>query len=193
MFAMRALGRSGLHVGALGISASYGVPAAAVEAAVEGGMTYVDWGSMRRPTFGGAIRALAARRVPFTLVLQSYSPFGWCLVSSVERALRRLGLDRADVLLLGMWNRRPPPRIIDACESLRSRGLIRTVAVSTHRRPLVAEMAASPGIDIFHVRYNAVHSGAERDVFPHLPADGRPGIVAFTATSWKQLDRKSVV
>jgi aryl-alcohol dehydrogenase-like predicted oxidoreductase len=32
-----------------------------------------------------------------------------------------------------------------------------------------------------------VHAGAERDVFPHLPQEKPPGIVAFTATSWKQL------
>jgi aryl-alcohol dehydrogenase-like predicted oxidoreductase len=54
-------------------------------------------------------------------------------------------------------------------------------------RVLIPELSASD-IDIFHVRYNAVHTGAERDVFPHLPADGaRPGMVAFTATSWRQL------
>jgi hypothetical protein len=44
-----------------------------------------------------------------------------------------------------------------------------------------------PDLDIFHVRYNAVHTGAERDIFPHLSAGNRPGIVAFTATSWRQL------
>jgi aryl-alcohol dehydrogenase-like predicted oxidoreductase len=39
-----------------------------------------------------------------------------------------------------------------------------------------------------HVRYNAVHPGAETEVFPQLPAEAqRPGVVAFTATSWGQL------
>jgi hypothetical protein len=37
------------------------------------------------------------------------------------------------------------------------------------------------------VRYNAAHPGAEQDVFPHLPHENRPGLVAFTATSWGQL------
>jgi aryl-alcohol dehydrogenase-like predicted oxidoreductase len=32
-----------------------------------------------------------------------------------------------------------------------------------------------------------VHRGAERDIFPHLPAENRPGMVAFTTTSWRQL------
>ena len=38
------------------------------------------------------------------------------------------------------------------------------------------------------MRYNAVHPGAERDIFPKLPApEVRPGIVTFTATCWGDL------
>jgi aryl-alcohol dehydrogenase-like predicted oxidoreductase len=40
------------------------------------------------------------------------------------------------------------------------------------------------------VRYNAVHRGAEAEVFPACQAlglAGRPGLVAFTATRWGQL------
>ena len=71
---------------------------------------------------------------------------------------------------------------------LRERGLIGHIAISTHHRPLVAELEADPGVGIVHVRYNAVHKGAEREVFPLLQTNGaRPGIVAFTATSWRQL------
>jgi aryl-alcohol dehydrogenase-like predicted oxidoreductase len=64
---------------------------------------------------------------------------------------------------------------------------VRFLAVSTHQRPLVPVLARVPDIDVLHVRYNAIHRGAERDVFPHLAAAGHPGIVAFTATSWRQL------
>ena len=43
-------------------------------------------------------------------------------------------------------------------------------------------------VDVLHVRYNAVHPGAERDIFPKLPApEVRPGIVTFTATCWGDL------
>ena len=37
------------------------------------------------------------------------------------------------------------------------------------------------------MRYNAAHPGAEDDIFPFLDPSNQPGIVAFTATSWKQL------
>ena len=36
------------------------------------------------------------------------------------------------------------------------------------------------------MRYNAAHPGTEREVFPHLPEE-RPGVVAYTTTSWGQL------
>ncbi|HXM43129.1 MAG TPA: aldo/keto reductase [Bryobacteraceae bacterium] len=106
---------------------------------------------------------------------------------SLERALRALRFDYTDALLLGLWNGAPPPRILDACRKLRDRGLVRYLAVSTHNRPLIARLAADPQFDIFHVRYNAVHRGAEREVFSQLPARNPPGLVSFTATSWRQL------
>lgn len=186
-FEPRTLGRTGLIVGPLGLSSTYGVPTAAVERAVDEGMNYLGPGSFRRPAFGQAIRNLARQRDRMVLVLQSYSPFASGITWALERGLRRLGLDCADVLLLGMWNRPVPERIRAACRRLRERGLARHVAVSTHNRSLIPAMVLDPDIDVFHVRYNAVHTGAERDVFPHLPAGNPPGIVSFTATSWKQL------
>jgi aryl-alcohol dehydrogenase-like predicted oxidoreductase len=106
---------------------------------------------------------------------------------SLERALRALRFDYTDVLLLGMWNKPVAPRILDAAKQLKQRGLVRFLAVSTHQRPLVPAIAAANDFDIVHFRYNAAHPGAENDVFPHLPAANRPGLVAFTATSWGQL------
>ncbi len=181
------LGRTGIEVGRLGLSASYGMPAAAVVRAFEAGMNYVYWGSRRRKAFADGLRSLARHRDRMVLVVQSYSPFGWYLRRSVERALRALRFDYADVLLLGMWNRRVPERMLEAAGELKERGLVRFLAASTHKRPLVPGQAARKELDLFHVRYNAVHTGAEQDVFPHLPQDGCPGIVVFTATSWGRL------
>jgi aryl-alcohol dehydrogenase-like predicted oxidoreductase len=182
------LGRTGIEVGRLGISASYGVPGRAVEQAFERGVNYIYWGTFRRGTFGEGLRHLAPQRDRFVLVVQSYSRMASLVGWSLERALRKLNFSHADVLLLGLWNRKIPNRILDAARKLRERGLIRNIAVSTHQRPLVEQLAADPDINIVHVRYNAVHTGAEREVFPHLsPVESRPGMVAFTATSWRQL------
>ena len=179
------LGRTGLPVCRLGLAASYGVPAAAVERAIERGVNYLYWGSLRTKAFGQALRHASSRRESLVLVIQSYTRAASLMAWSVERALRILRYDYGDVLLLGMWNRPLPRRMLDAARRLRERGLVRHLALSTHRRPLVPRLAAE--LDIFHLRYNAVHRGAEREVFPLLAEDSRPGIVSFTATSWRQL------
>jgi aryl-alcohol dehydrogenase-like predicted oxidoreductase len=184
----RTLGRTGLKVGRIGIAASYGVPAKAVEQSFERGVNYLYWGSFRRGAFGQALRNLKPRRDRMVLVLQSYSRVAALMRPSVEIALRRLGFEYTDVLLLGLWSDKPPERILDASRRLRERGLIRHIAISTHHRPLVADLSADPDVGIVHVRYNAAHPGAEREVFPLLAGkDNRPGVVAFTATSWRQL------
>ncbi len=182
------LGRTGLKVGRLGVSASYGVPAAAVERAFERGCNYLYWGSIRRGAFGEALRHLAPQRGRIVLLVQSYTRAASLMGWSLERALRTLRFDYADVLLLGMWQHRPPERILDAARRPKERGLVRWLALSSHRRPYVAELANGSEFDVLHFRYNAVHAGAERDIFPHLPdRAARPGLVSFTATSWGQL------
>ena len=110
-FAQTTLGRTGLRVGRLGVSASYGVPAAAVERAFDQGVNYLYWGSRRRSGLADALRHLAPRRERFVLVLQSYSRMASLVGWSIERALRSVGLEYTDILLLGMWNKPVPPRI----------------------------------------------------------------------------------
>ena len=64
--------------------------------------------------------------------------------------------------------------------------------LSTHNRLSLQghfrefEAGRSP-FDVFMLRYNAVHRGAERDVFPQLPAQRPPGLIAYTATRWGHL------
>jgi aryl-alcohol dehydrogenase-like predicted oxidoreductase len=185
------LGRTGLDVCRLGISASYGMTAAGVERAIDAGVNYVYFGTFRKNAFAEGVRNSRRHRDSMALVVQSYSPIGSYLGASVERALRALRFDHADILLLGMWNRPVPPRVLDSVRQLKDRGLVRFLAVSTHRRPLVPKLAPQSDYDLFHVRYNAAHTGAERDIFPHLDrtpsSGGRPGIVSFTATCWGQL------
>ena len=192
-FGHTVLGATGLRVGRLGVAASYGVPAAAVEAAFEHGVNYFYWGTFRRSGFGQAIRNLASQRDRMVVVIQSYSRVAGLMGWSLERALRALRLNRADVLLLGLWNRPVPERILDAARQLKERGLVRYLAASSHDRPLLRRWVGAREFDVVHFRYNAIHTGAETDIFPYLPSENRMGMVAYTATSWKQLlDPKKV-
>lgn len=185
--ARRVLGRTGLKVSRLGIAASYGVPAAAVESAFERGVNYLYWGSRRTDAFCTALGNLRPHRERMVLVVQSYARLAGMMAGSLEKALRRVNFERADVLLLGMWNKPVAPRILEAARRLRERGLTRFLAVSTHQRKLVPKIAGEHDFDVIHFRYNAAHPGAETDIFPHLPPADSPGLVSFTATSWGQL------
>jgi aryl-alcohol dehydrogenase-like predicted oxidoreductase len=94
-----------------------------------------------------------------------------------------------DLLLQGV-NKTPSERTYERVQRLRDQGKVRLFGLTSHDRPFLGRVASgetkAPD-DVLHVRYNAVHPGAEQDVFPHLPKEDRPGIVVFTATCWKKL------
>jgi aryl-alcohol dehydrogenase-like predicted oxidoreductase len=156
--------------------------------AFDGGVNYYYWGSLRRRPFGKGLRELARVRERVVITIQSYSRMAALVPWSLERALRALRTEYADVLLLGLWNRPVSAAILDQAHKLRERGLVRYVGLSTHNRVLAGSLAASGMPEVLHVRYNAIHRGAEQDIFAGLPPrEARPGIVSFTATSWGQL------
>ena len=188
-----ALGQTGLSASRLGIGSSFTGDERFIEEAVDQGVNYLYWGSIRRPAFGRAIRSVARRdRSRVVVTVQSYSRVAALLAPSIEIALRRTGLGYFDFLLLGMWNRPPYSALVDAAQRLKARGLVRHLMMSTHNRPSLQdhfrqfERGESP-FDAFMLRYNAVHRGAEQDVFPHLPAARKPAILAYTATRWGHL------
>lgn len=185
------LGRTGLRVSRVGFGSSYGAAASAYERAFEHGINYFYWGSRRRDQMADAIRHIArSHRDDLIVVLQSYARVGLAMRVSIESALRSLKIDHAEVLLLGWHNWAPSPRILDAALALQRRGLVQHIALSGHHRPLFATLIDDARIGIWHVRYNAVHRGAEREVFPALDARDvarRPGVVTYTTTRWGHL------
>lgn len=183
------LGRTGIEVGPLAVSGGYDVDARSLREALDRGVNYWYHGSIRRAGMTAAIRetVAAGRRDDLVIALQSYSRWAWFMEMTFERGLKALGLDHADVLLLGWFNSMPPDAVMERVEKMRARGLFRFLAVSSHERAMFPKFAADKRFDILHIRYNAAHPGAERDVFPVMGAENRPGTVAYTATSWGQL------
>jgi len=191
----RRLGNTGLKVGPLGLAASYGAPASAFEKAFEKGCNYFYWGSMRKSGMRDAIRNICGKgkRDDIVLVLQSYSRSAFLMESFAHKALKALGRDHADILILGWYNKPPSKRILERASAMKEKGLFRFLGLSGHNRRLFPELARLGIFDLFHVRYNAAHRGAEQEIFPHIQGEGRPGIVSYTATRWGQLLKKKMM
>ena len=189
------LGRTDLSVSRLGLASGYGVPAKAVEKAYrEHGINYFFWSTPRRPGMEEGLRNLAAtEREKLVIAIQSYDHSGLLTVRSVEKGLQSLGIDYADVLILGWHNSVPWKKLMDTAMSLKEQGKIRFIGMSGHKRTTFGKLAADPGnpIDVFMIRYNAVNPGAEKDIFPYITKENRPGITIYTATCWRKLLKKS--
>jgi aryl-alcohol dehydrogenase-like predicted oxidoreductase len=186
------LGRTGLKVGRLGIASSYGAPAEAFEEAFEKGCNYFTLGSFMRGRSKEMIRAIRniaakGKRDELVVSIVDYTHAPLIGRSRYLKGLRSLGLDYADVFLLGYTMSNYRKHLIRMASKLKDQGLVRFIGVSSHNRSLFPILMREGNIDVFHVRYNAANSGAEQDVFPHIPEENPPGVVAFTATRWGQL------
>jgi aryl-alcohol dehydrogenase-like predicted oxidoreductase len=159
-----------------------------VEEAVERGVNYLWWGALRTRKMARGIRAAARRRrEDLVIVTHGISRKPGPISLLVEDSLRQLDLDYIDVLLLAGHSRAPNPRLMEQTRILKEQGKIRFVALSTHHRPLIPKLESDREIDIYHLRYNAAHRGAESEVFDQLPGEGGPGIVTFTSNRWGSL------
>ncbi len=193
----KVLGRTGLKVSRLGLAGGFGVPASAVEKAYhEFGINYFYWSSPRKKGMRDGLRTLVrSHRDNIIITLQSYDQIGLTLRRSITQGMKALGVDYVDVALLGWHNWYPPKILIHNALTLLDEGLVRFIAMSGHKRTLFGTIAQQPDspIDIFMVRYNAAHRGAEDDIFPYLPAERGPGLTTYTATCWgKLLKRKKM-
>jgi aryl-alcohol dehydrogenase-like predicted oxidoreductase len=177
----------------LGLALSYGIDGAGVEAAAERGLNYVFVTRARTAAPRRALRRLLAKdRERFVIATgPSAAPFGFNVRNAAEAWLRDLGADSLDVFHL-FWlgvTSALTPGTIEAMQQLKAEGKVKAFGVSIHNRERAGRLAEASPIDLFMLRYNAAHPGAERDVFPHLE-QRKPAVVAYTATSWRALLKK---
>lgn len=173
----------------LGLATTHGIDADGMRAAIDAGVNYLFY---TRPNFVPVIRE-AIRRDRERYVVATgpvIGHFAFTIRRAAEKALRTLGTDYLDVFHL-FWAGRLSaigPRTLDELRRLKEEGKIRAIGTSIHDRPRAGRLAEESPIDLFMLRYNAAHPGAEQDVFPHL-ARRRPAVVAYTATCWRKLLR----
>src|SRR5262249_28932559 len=113
----------------------------------------------------------------------------------LTQILRELRTDYVDVLTfyyveeLEEWRQViSPGGALEACRAAREAGQVRVLGLTTHQRPPAAETGRGGLLDMFMIRYNAAHRGAEKEVFPVTTALGMP-VVTYTALRWGALLR----
>jgi aryl-alcohol dehydrogenase-like predicted oxidoreductase len=192
-FTHATLGKTGMNVFRLGLSATYRPGAATIHRAIEAGVNYFFcYGFDSHMT--RALREMArAKRESFIVATGAYNLlYGHPdLRRTLEKRLRQLGTDYVDIFLfLGvMKGKQFPESIREELYRFKDEGKIRAVGISCHDRQFAGELAADGDLDLLMIRYNAAHRGAEQDIFPHLAAHNT-GLVSYTATRWRYLIRR---
>ncbi len=186
------LGKTGIKVGRFGISSSFGASAEDYEEAFDRGCNYFTWGTFikgRSSEMKKAIKNIIKKgmRENLFIAFYSYAHNNYLTEKFLKRGIKELGIKYADALLLGYFPKRPKQKIIDGTLQLKKKGLIQFIGISSHNRKVFPLLLKDNIFDIFHIRYNAAHRGADTEIFPYMIDRHKPGIVSFTATRWGQL------
>ncbi len=192
-FTHSVLGRTGIKVHRLGLSATYRPGRETIHKALDLGMNFFFCygfdGHMTK-----TLRELAkSKRESFVVATGAYNLiYGHPnLRRTLEKRLRQLGTDYIDVFLfLGVMKEKQfGDDVRGEMARFREEGKVRAIGMSCHDRKFAGRLAEEGALDVFMVRYNAAHRGAESDIFPHLAAHD-PGLISYTATRWGYLIRK---
>ena len=188
-FLYRDVSPFGRRVFRLGLATNYGIEGADLEWAMEKGVNYIFWTPNARRVTTSLKTALKRDRESIILASgPTTGYFGGSIKRACDRLLKTLATEYLDVFQL-FWLGRTSSwtsSTIDTLISLRESGKIRAIGVSIHDRKRAGKLVEDSPLDMLMVRYNAAHTGAEQDIFPHL-ATRKPAIVAYTATRWRGL------
>ena len=192
-FAHTVLGRTGVPVYRLGLSASYFPGKKTIYDAFDRGINFFFGFGIDFQMTAVLRDIFRKRRSECVLATGAYNLiWGYPnLRRSLEKRLRQFKTDYIDVFMfLGVMNGKEFPDVArEEMYRFREEGKVRHVGMSCHDRLFAAEMGAARALDVLMIRYNAAHRGAERDIFPRIRQQN-PGIVAYTATRWSYLLRR---
>jgi len=184
------------HVGKrvlrIGVAGNYGLQTSDIQHAADQGVGFWLW-SPHFKKVTPVLKDLLRRERERHVVAAYTGTYGTIITAGqvrkgTEKALRLLGIDQIDVLLVGWLGRvsRFTPRIQDELVRLQQEGRVKALGTSIHDRVRAGKLARDSILDSFMIRYNAKHPGAEQDIFPYLE-QRQPSVIAYTATSWRQL------
>lgn len=176
----------------LGIAFDHGIEAEGIQAALDRGVNYLFWANGNKSAAHEVLKsALERDREHYVFAGgASLGFFAGSLRRAAERILRSFDLRYIDVFQLywlGKMSALTKP-VEQELIKMREEGIVRAIGVSTHDRMRAAKLALESPLDLLMVRYNAAHTGAETDIFPHY-SKRKPITIAYTATSWRKLLR----
>ena len=165
-----------------------------VHLALERGVNVLNWPGTE-DNLSRAIAGLGPRRDGLVVVAQFEARTAADAATELRAMLATLRTDYLDVLTF-YYVEEPaewaeiigPGGALEFCRAARRDGVVRRLGLTTHQRPLAAEVARSGCLDALMIRYNAAHRGAEREVFPVTDSLGLP-VIAYTALRWGGLLR----
>ena len=172
----------------MGIAGNYGINSSDVGWAADQGANYWVYGPGFKKVTEGIKEVIRKDREKNVVALLSWGYLGWQVRRNVENALRKLNTDYLDVFKLGWLGRTSiySRAVVDSLLELKQEGKIKAIGSSIHDRKRAGELALDSELDLFMIRYNAKHTGAEEDIFPHLKKRN-PAVVSYTALAWQQL------
>ncbi len=192
-FAQTTIGATGIKVHRLGLSATNRPGKKTVYRAFDAGINYffaygfdTQMLSVLKDLFRSRRDELVIASGAYNLLIAHTN-----LRRSLEKRLRQLGTNYLDVFLfLGvMKEKQLPDDVLEEMRRFKEEGKVRAIGISTHERKLAGRLAEQGALDVFMVRYNAAHRGAEQDIFPYLE-EHNSGVVSYTATRWGYLVRR---
>jgi len=187
------LGRTGIPIHRVGLSASYRPGTRVIRRAIDEGINLFFCFGIDNQMISVIREIPPAEREKFVLVTGAYNLL-WGhpnLRRTLEKRLRQLRTDYVDVFLfLGVTK---PGQMSDAVfEELgrfKEEKKVRAFGLSTHDRKFAGALSRQGMVDALMIRYNAAHRGAERDIFPLLQPHN-PGVISYTSTRWTYLIRR---
>jgi aryl-alcohol dehydrogenase-like predicted oxidoreductase len=165
-----------------------------IQLALDRGVNFLNWCG-NPDGLSKTIAGLGPRRREVMVCVQFEARTAAEAQVELAGILRELRTDYVDVLTFYYVEEAPewqqiigPGGALEYCQGAQRRGEVRVLGVTSHQRPLAAEMARSGLLDLLMIRYNAAHRGAETDIFPTTDALGLP-VVAYTCLRWGALRR----
>lgn len=177
----------------LGLSFNSKLSADVVKKALDKGINYLFWTTSATKEHHEVVKE-RLRNDREKIVLAggvSVGYFAGSVRRSAEKLLKSFDIEYLDVFQLYWLGKMSAftKGVEKELEKLREEGLIRATGLSIHDRIRAGHLVGNSSLDMFMIRYNAAHPGAEKDIFPSY-AKRRPLTVSYTATSWRRLLRK---